>query len=169
MTLLLLEINLAYLKAKAIPVTGRGRLSGCEVIRIPHCLNNLLTDGGKLVSLAHRHHFSASGTHFCQRISEAQCLLRPEGLAKLKKLIHLIWSRTRVLPLVAWYLYHHVIACPQFVLRSFGVDTECPPFFQSTFQPSSVLSKRLNWTTLNLIISCARLPSDLPPSTDSLF
>jgi hypothetical protein len=39
------------------------------MLRIPHCLDNRLTDGGEVVSLTHRprstphKHFSASGTH----------------------------------------------------------------------------------------------------------
>jgi hypothetical protein len=45
-----------------------------------------------------RNIFSASGTHFCQRMSKPQGLVRPEGLAKLKKFVHLIGSRTRDLP-----------------------------------------------------------------------
>jgi hypothetical protein len=36
-------------KSKAIPVAGRGGLWGPEVLRIPHCLDNRLTDGGKFV------------------------------------------------------------------------------------------------------------------------
>jgi hypothetical protein len=55
-----------------IPVTGRGGLYGCEMLRMPRCLDNLLTDGGKVVSPTHRphstpqkHYFSASGTHYC--------------------------------------------------------------------------------------------------------
>jgi hypothetical protein len=46
-------------------------------------------------SLLPRNIFFASGTHFCQRLSEPQGLLRPEGLGKLKKFIHLIGSQTR--------------------------------------------------------------------------
>jgi hypothetical protein len=34
-----------------MPVTGSGGLQGCETSRIPHCLGNLLTDGGEVVSL----------------------------------------------------------------------------------------------------------------------
>jgi hypothetical protein len=59
-------------KCKAIPVTGRGGPIGCEMLRIPHCLDNRLTDGGKVVSLTRRpcptpqkHYFSASDAHFC--------------------------------------------------------------------------------------------------------
>jgi hypothetical protein len=36
------------LKGKAIPVRGRGGLEGCEMLRIPHCLDNRLIDGGKI-------------------------------------------------------------------------------------------------------------------------
>jgi hypothetical protein len=64
-----------------------------EMLRIPHCLDNRFADGGKVVSLTHRPHFtpqklyySASGTHFCQRLSKPQSLVRPEGLGKLKKI-----------------------------------------------------------------------------------
>jgi hypothetical protein len=42
--------------------------------------------------------FSASGTHFCYSLSEPQGLVRPEGLGKLKKFIHLFGTRTRNLP-----------------------------------------------------------------------
>jgi uncharacterized UBP type Zn finger protein len=45
---------------------------GCEMLRIPHCLDNQLTDGGNIVSPTHRprsttqkHYFSATGTHVC--------------------------------------------------------------------------------------------------------
>jgi hypothetical protein len=58
--------------AKAIPVIGHEGLYGCEMLRVPSCLDNLLADGGEVVSLTHRvrstpqkHYFSASGTHFC--------------------------------------------------------------------------------------------------------
>jgi hypothetical protein len=53
--------------SKAIPITGRGGLQGCEMLRISQ-----LTDGSKAVSLTNRLHFtlqkhysSVSGTHFC--------------------------------------------------------------------------------------------------------
>jgi hypothetical protein len=42
------------------------------MLRILHCLDNQLTDGGKVISPTHRprstlqkHCFSVSGTHFC--------------------------------------------------------------------------------------------------------
>jgi hypothetical protein len=68
---------------------------------IPHCRDNRLTDGGKVVSPTHRprsdrqeHHFSASGTHFCWRLSKRQGPVRPERLGKLKKIIKLVGSPT---------------------------------------------------------------------------
>jgi hypothetical protein len=56
--------------SKTTPVTGRG---GREMIRIPQCLHNRLTDGGKGVSHTHRpcstpeklSFFNVYGTHFC--------------------------------------------------------------------------------------------------------
>jgi hypothetical protein len=40
-----------YLIHIAIPVPGRGGPQGCEMLRIPHFLDNWLTDGGEVVSL----------------------------------------------------------------------------------------------------------------------
>jgi hypothetical protein len=45
---------------------SKKKAMGCEVLRISHCLDNWLTDVGKVVSPVHlKHYFSASGTHFC--------------------------------------------------------------------------------------------------------
>jgi hypothetical protein len=75
------------------------------MLKIPHCLDNRLTYGGKVVSLTHRphstpqkHFLSASGTYFCQRLSKLQGLVRLDGLGKLKKFNYFIRSRTRDLP-----------------------------------------------------------------------
>jgi hypothetical protein len=38
-------------KNKAIPVTGRGGPQNCETTKLPHSLDNRLTDGGELLSL----------------------------------------------------------------------------------------------------------------------
>jgi hypothetical protein len=72
------------------------------MLRIPHCLDNRLTDDSKVVSPTHRPHstpqkyyLSVSDTHFFQRLGKPQGLVRPEGLGKLEKLIYLIGSRTR--------------------------------------------------------------------------
>jgi hypothetical protein len=56
-----------------MPVRG---LQGCEMLRILHCLNSRLIDGGKVVSPTHQPHFTPQkhylfiffyvfGTHFC--------------------------------------------------------------------------------------------------------
>jgi hypothetical protein len=85
------------MKSKAMHVASHGGPWDCEMLRIPHCLDNWLTDGGKVVSPTRRphfthqkHYFSASGTQFCYRLSKLQGPVRPEGLGKLKKLICLI-------------------------------------------------------------------------------
>jgi hypothetical protein len=41
-----------------MPVTGRGGLQDCEMLRISHCLDNQLIDGGKVVSPTHQPHFT---------------------------------------------------------------------------------------------------------------
>jgi hypothetical protein len=52
-------------KSKAIPVTGRGGLYGWKMLRIPHCLDNGLTDGSKVVSLTHLPLYSPESLFFC--------------------------------------------------------------------------------------------------------
>jgi hypothetical protein len=67
------EVRTSPTKNKAIFVTGRAGLYGCEMLRIPHCLDNRLTGGGKFVSLTRRlppyspetYLISVSGTHIC--------------------------------------------------------------------------------------------------------
>jgi hypothetical protein len=55
-------------KVKAIPVTGLGGLWGCEILRIPHFLENWLTNAMKL-SVLHTGCAlppeRSSDTHFC--------------------------------------------------------------------------------------------------------
>jgi hypothetical protein len=53
------------------PDFHKNLLQGCEMLRIPHCLDNRLTDGSKVVSPTHpprstpqEHYFSVSGTRF---------------------------------------------------------------------------------------------------------
>jgi hypothetical protein len=55
-------------KGKVIPVTGREGRSDCEMLRLPHFLDNRLTDRGEVVSLMRRPPFTPRkipGTHFC--------------------------------------------------------------------------------------------------------
>jgi hypothetical protein len=44
--------------SKTILVTGRGGLQGFEILRIPHCLDNRITNGGEVVSLKRRPRFT---------------------------------------------------------------------------------------------------------------
>jgi hypothetical protein len=75
------------------------------MLRIPYCLDNGLTDIGKVASPTHQpkftpqthYYFYVSGTHFCWRLSEPQGLVRPEGLGKFKK-NHLIGPQSCDLP-----------------------------------------------------------------------
>jgi hypothetical protein len=68
------------------------------MLRIPHCLDSRLSDGGQVVSLTphpcvtHHKHFVTSGNNFCQRLSEPQGLVRPEGLCKLNQKKNLFTS-----------------------------------------------------------------------------
>jgi hypothetical protein len=48
-------------KNTAIPVTGRGGPWGCERSKLPHFLDNRLTDGGEVVSLTRRLLFTPPG------------------------------------------------------------------------------------------------------------
>jgi hypothetical protein len=59
------------IESKAIPVTGRGCLYHCEILRIALCLDSRVTDDGEVVSLTRRQRstpqklFPLSGIHFC--------------------------------------------------------------------------------------------------------
>jgi hypothetical protein len=91
-------------KSKAIPVTGCGGLNGCEVLRIPHCLDSWLTDGSEVASLTHqplctsqKHFLFVSGIHFSYRLSKPKGLEWLEGLDKVI-FNYLIGSQTCKLP-----------------------------------------------------------------------
>jgi hypothetical protein len=61
-------IIIIIIKGKAIPVTGRGGPYGCELSRLPHFLDNCLTDGCEVISLTCQLPFTPRkipGTHFC--------------------------------------------------------------------------------------------------------
>jgi hypothetical protein len=69
------KLSLVKKKSKTIPVTGLGDPLVCETSRLPHFLDNRLTDGGEVVSLTRRPPFilrKIPGTQFCQRLSRAQ-------------------------------------------------------------------------------------------------
>jgi hypothetical protein len=49
---------ICILEMQTIPVTGRGGIQGCEMLRIRHCLDNRLTAGSNSVRLTHLPRFS---------------------------------------------------------------------------------------------------------------
>jgi hypothetical protein len=63
------EKRMYKVKVKLSPLTGRGCLQGCKMMRFPHCLENQLTDCGEVVSLTYRPHSTPqkhfSGSHLC--------------------------------------------------------------------------------------------------------
>jgi hypothetical protein len=70
--LLLLGVQVKRKKIKAILVTGRGGPWGCETSRIPHSLDNLLTDGGEVVSLTRRLLSTPQENGWCSCLLKAQ-------------------------------------------------------------------------------------------------
>jgi hypothetical protein len=75
-------------KSKAIPVTGRGGPQGSETSRLPHFLDNRLTDGGEVVSLMRRLHPTPQEDCWYSFLLKAESTSGPsaaEGLGKLKK------------------------------------------------------------------------------------
>jgi hypothetical protein len=59
-------------KGKAIPVTSRGGPYVCETPRVPHLLDNRLTDGGKVVSLTRRPLFTPQEDSWYSFLLEAE-------------------------------------------------------------------------------------------------
>jgi hypothetical protein len=90
---------------------------GCEMLRMPQCLDSGLTDSVKVVGPTHRqrstlqkHYYSASGLHFCYRLSKPQGQVRPEGLGKLKNSFTSSGLEPATFRLVAQCLDHYATA-----------------------------------------------------------
>jgi hypothetical protein len=117
-----------YKKGKAIPITGRGRPQGCETSRLPHFLENRLTDGDELVSFKRRTPFTSRkmpGTHFCQR------LIRPQGhsaagrIRSIEKISNdLIGNRTPNLPTFSNVSKPTALPRAHLLLLYFKIDSE---------------------------------------------
>jgi hypothetical protein len=85
--------------SKAIPVTVRGGLERCEMLRIPHCLDSRFTDGGKVVRITDRLRCTQQKLHLSLalisvRLSKPQGLVRTKGLRKFTKCNYPVGSRT---------------------------------------------------------------------------
>jgi hypothetical protein len=57
---------------KAIPVTGRESPLGCDKSKLPHFLDNRLTDGGEAVSLTRRPPFTPQEDPWYSFLLEAE-------------------------------------------------------------------------------------------------
>jgi hypothetical protein len=62
----------AKVKGKTIPLTGHEGPSGCETSRLPHFLDNQLTDGGKVVRLTRRPPFTPQEDSWYSFLLEAE-------------------------------------------------------------------------------------------------
>jgi hypothetical protein len=92
--------------SKAFPVTGRGGPQRCEISRLPHFLDNSLTDGGEAVSLTRRPPFTARkipGIDFCYWLCRLQGHSAAGRIRSIEKKTtnDLIGNRTRDFRLVA--------------------------------------------------------------------
>jgi hypothetical protein len=79
----------------------RGGPQGCETSRLPHFLDNRLTNGGEVVSLTLRPPFTLKkipGTHFCLRLSRSQGHSVAGRIGSTDKDNNLISNRTHDLP-----------------------------------------------------------------------
>jgi hypothetical protein len=66
------QYALLFLRSKSKVTLSPEQAEEVKMLRISHCLDNRLTDGGKVFSSTHRaqptpqkHYFPPSGTHFC--------------------------------------------------------------------------------------------------------
>jgi hypothetical protein len=83
-----------------MPVTMLRGPQGCETSRLPHFLDNRLTDGVQDISLKHRSLFTPQEDSWYSFLLEAdpKAIVRLEGSGKLKASNDLIRNRTRDLP-----------------------------------------------------------------------
>jgi hypothetical protein len=83
---LLLSLSLPFLqtlikgtpKGKAIPITGRGGPWVCETSRLPHFLDNQLTDGVEVVSFTRRPLFTHQEDSWYSFPLEAESIPGPQ-------------------------------------------------------------------------------------------
>jgi hypothetical protein len=106
-------------KSKAIPVTGHEGPQGCEMSRLPHLLDNQLTEGSKVVSLTCRPPITPqedSWYSFLLGWVNPRPIMQLEGLGNLKNSDDLIRNRTRDLPACSIVTQPNMLPCaPNFL------------------------------------------------------
>jgi hypothetical protein len=94
-----------YKKINFSPQPAVEAYKHCEILMIPYCVDNRLTDGGDFASLKRRQSSTPQRTYFLflvltgrYELSNPLGLVWLEGLGIYKNYIHLIGSRTHDLP-----------------------------------------------------------------------
>jgi hypothetical protein len=95
-----LRCTVICIKGKDIPVTDRGGPWGCETSRLPHFLDNRLTEGGE-VSLTRWSPRKILGSHFYQRLIGPRGYSTTGRVRSIEKSSDLIGNWIRGLPFVA--------------------------------------------------------------------
>lgn len=88
------------MKRKAVPATSHGDPKDCQMSRLPHYLDNQITDGSELISLMNRPLSIAkmTGTHFCSKLNRHHGHSAAEGIGSTEHSNHFVVNRTRGLP-----------------------------------------------------------------------
>jgi hypothetical protein len=73
------SIKVKVKKVKAIPVIGCGSPEGCETSKLPHFLDNQLTNGGEAVSLTCRPPFTPRATVWLERLGQLKNPMTSSG------------------------------------------------------------------------------------------
>jgi hypothetical protein len=67
---------------------ARVGLYGCEILRIAHCLDSRLTDGGEVLRLAVRFLLTILGTHFSYRLIQPKSNSKAGTVRRIEKKFH---------------------------------------------------------------------------------
>jgi hypothetical protein len=123
------------------------------MLRISHCLDNRLTDGGKAISLKHRQRSTPQRHYFLLLLLisvrgwvNPQGLLWLEGLGKLKTFIHLTGFRTNDLPACSIVPQLRCYRVPRKEARLISWSQTNPNFWMYTKDVSEQGAQKNIWT-----------------------